>query len=267
MVDQTPSRILFLIAGNAGHGKDSFARRLRTIIEPWTSEVNVTSYAYGIKKILHDNYGVPWEILEGDKDVKENSYVYIGTDKTDITVRRALQKIGQFHRETFGATCWAASALTRCKQSDARVSIITDARHPAEEIHWIGEQARNSGFLVLPIRIRRSSVPVIADHPSESLILDEPDASFSFVVENEGSLEDLHKVAEQIACAAIFLQKTGKKRLKKKDAAYVLRTPDNGTLYEPFADEDEAKLLHSVHAHLPLEAVTFDLLKGTACGH
>jgi hypothetical protein len=262
MAEQAPSRILFLIAGNAGHGKDTFARFLNEIIEPWTS-VHTTSYAYGIKKILHDNFGVPWSILEGDKDVKENSYVYVGNEKTDLTIRRALQKIGQFHRETFGATCWAASALTRCKQSVARVSIITDARHPAEEIHWISEQAGAAGFLPISVLVRRASVPVIADHPSESLILAEPDGSFSLIIENDASLADLRKVAEQVACAAILLQKTGKKKLKKKDAAYIIRK-DDLVMHEPFTEADAANYADGPYK---IERVSFDLLKGAACGH
>jgi hypothetical protein len=263
MAEQVPSRILFLIAGNAGHGKDTFARFLKEIIAPWT-EVHTTSYAYGIKKILHDNYNVPWEILEGDKDVKETSYIYVGAEKTGLTVRRALQKIGQFHRETFGATCWAASALTRCVQSSARASVITDARHPAEEIHWISKQSEVAGFLPIPVRVRRKSVAVLADHPSESLILSEPDGSFSFVVENDGGLEDLRKMAEQVACAAVTLQKNGKRKLKKKDVAFLVRRPDGQTAYEPLS-ESEASLL-AVPPNT-IERVDFDLLKGAACGH
>lgn len=262
MSEQSPSKIMLLIGGSAGHGKDTFARFLKEIITPWT-EVHTTSYAYGIKKILHDNYNVPWEILEGDKDIKESSFIHVGAEKTDLTVRRALQKIGQFHRETFGTTCWAASALTRCQQSPARVSVITDARHPAEEIHWISKQAEAAGFLPIPIRVRRASVPVIADHPSESLILAEPDASFSFVIENDGSLDALRKVAEQVACAAVLLQKTGKKRLKKKEAAYIIRK-DEVAMYEPFTETDAA---HYASGPYKIEKILFDLLKGAACGH
>lgn len=260
MAEQSPSRILFLIGGNAGHGKDTFARLLKEIVTPWT-EVHTTSYAYGIKKILHDSFGTPWHLLEGDKDVKENSFIYIGSEKTDLTIRRALQKIGQFHRETFGATCWAASALTRCQQSPARVSVITDARHPAEEIHWISKQAEIAGFLPIPIRVRRASVPVIADHPSESLILAEPDASFSFLVENDGSIDDLCKTASQIACAAVLLQKAGRRRLKKAEAAYIIRK-DDVAMYEPFTEADAA---HYASGPYKIEKIEFNLLKGAAC--
>jgi hypothetical protein len=264
-------KILLIIGGSAGHGKDTLARMVQEIITPWT-EVHTTSYAYGIKKILHDNYGTPWEILEGVKDVKENSFIYIGNQKTDLTVRRALQKIGQFHRETFGATCWAASALTRCQQSNARVSIITDARHPAEEIHWIGAQAQAAGFMPIPIRVRRSCVPVIADHPSESLILAEPDSSFPLLVENEGSLEDLRKMAEQVACAAVILQKTGKKKLKRSGGC-VVRDTTGRLPWEPQLSEEDAEVLVGSAAvfdpqrgPLAFETCEFDLLKGTALG-
>jgi len=272
-----PSKILFLIAGNAGHGKDAFADYLKGVVGHWAS-VYSTAYAYGIKKIVHETYGTPWEILNGNKDVKESSYIYLGGQKTDVTVRRALQNIGQFHRQTFGPTCWAAATLTRCKASQKRICIVTDARHPAEEIHWIGDEAAAAGFLVVPIRVRRSSVDVNPDHPSESLILAESDASFSFIVENDGSLEDLQKAAEQLACAAVILQKTGKKKLKKGDG-FVVRYKFDGHLpYEPQLTLGDADLLREKittevdcreDTEVPLyatEEVKFGLLTGAARG-
>lgn len=270
-----PAKILFLIGGNAGHGKDSFADYLKEIMSLWTGSMGTysTAYAYGIKKIVHETYGTPWEILNGNKDVKESSYIHLGGQKTGVTVRRALQKIGQFHRQTFGATCWAAATLTRCKQMNARICIVTDARHPAEEIHWIGDEAASQGFLVVPVRVRRSSVEVNPDHPSESLILAEPDESFSFIVENDGTLDDLKRAAEQAACAAVLIQKTGKKKLKKKkNNGYVVRAENGFLPYEPTLSAEDADLLcqqlidaegfpHSV------EVVKTDLLKGVASGH
>lgn len=267
-----PSKILFLIAGNAGMGKDTFADYLKAVTTLWTGDAYSTAYAYGIKKIVHETYGTPWEILNGNKEVKENSYIYVGSHKTDVTVRRALQNIGQFHRQTFGPTCWAAATLTRCKASKERICIVTDARHPAEEIHWIGDEAASAGYLVIPIRVTRRSVAVNTDHPSESLIFKEPNESFSFVVENEGTLEDLKKAAEQVACGALILHKTGKKKLKKKDNGFVVRAFDACLPYEPQLTSDEADLLcqqliDSEGFHHSVEPVAFDRLKGAACGN
>lgn len=270
MSDQ-PTKILFLIGGNAGAGKDSFADYLREITALWCGGTYSTAYAYGIKKIVHETYGTPWEILNGNKDVKESSYIYVGSQKTDVTVRRALQKIGQFHRETFGPTCWAAATLTRCKQSGERICIVTDARHPAEEIHWIGDEAASAGYRVIPVRVRRSSVPVNPDHPSESLILAEPDDSFSFIVENDGTLEDLRRAAEQLACAALVLQKTGKKKLKKKDNGFVVRSHAGHLPFEPQLAPDDAdslatRLTTAGGSPFSVEEIKFDLLRGVACG-
>ena len=236
------NKILFLIGGNAGHGKDSFADFLKGITDLWTGTYS-TAYAYGIKKIVHETYGTPWEILNGNKDVKESTYVYMGKQKTKLTVRQALQKIGQFHRETFGPTCWAAATLTRCKRSRERICIVTDARHPAEEIHWIGEQAASEGFLVVPVRIHRESVTVNPDHPSESLILAEPDSSFSFIVRNDSSFDDLRNMAEQVASAAIILLKTGKKKIKKSGAGWNVRHPEGFLPYETLTTLEEAEII------------------------
>jgi len=270
---EQPHKILFLIGGNAGHGKDTFADYLKEVTTLWTNGTYSTAYAYGIKKIVHETYGTPWEILNGNKEVKESSYIHLGGQKTDVTVRRALQKIGQFHRQTFGATCWAAATLTRCKQSGERICIVTDARHPAEEIHWIGDAAASQGFLVVPVRVRRESVPVNPDHPSESLILAEPDDSFSFVVENDGTLEDLKRAAEQVACAAVLMQKSGKRKLPnpKKDLAWVVRAENGYLPHEPTLVAEDAdalcqQLIDAEGFPHSIEVVKFDLLVGAACG-
>jgi hypothetical protein len=265
------NKILFLIGGNAGHGKDTFADYLKEVTTFWTGTYS-TAYAYGIKKIVHETYGTPWEILNGNKEVKESTFVYMGQQKSKVTVRQALQKIGQFHRQTFGATCWAAATLTRCKASGERICIVTDARHPAEEIHWIGDEAASAGFLAVPVKIHRASVPVNADHPSESLILAEPDGSFSFIIENDSTFEDLQRAAEQLACAAVLLQKSGKKKLKKTGNGFVVRAENGYLPFEPQIASDDADLLckESIdregfpHA---VEETKFDLLKGVACGH
>jgi hypothetical protein len=266
---EQPNKILFLIGGNAGHGKDTFADFLREVTVLWTGTYS-TAYAYGIKKIVHDTYGTPWEILNGNKDVKESTFVHMGKQKTEVTVRRALQKIGQFHRETFGPTCWAAATLTRCKQSQERVCIVTDARHPAEEIHWIGDEAASAGFTVVPIRVRRSSIPVNPDHPSESLIVAEPDESFTFIVENDGTLDDLQRAAEQVACAAVILQKTGKKKLKQKNNGFVVRAEQGYLPYEPQLTPGDAdilceRLIDTEGFHHSVEEIKHDLLRGAAC--
>jgi hypothetical protein len=271
-VAEKPNKILFLIGGNAGHGKDTFADYLKEVMILWTG-VYSTAYAYGIKKIVHETYGTPWEILNGNKEVKESSYVHLGGQKTDVTVRRALQNIGQFHRETFGATCWAAATLTRCKKSNERVCVVTDARHPAEEIHWIGDVAASQGFLVIPIRVRRASVPVNPDHPSESLVLAEPDGSFSFLIENDRSLDDLRHAAEQVACAAVLLQKAGKKKLPKKDfLAFTVRAENGYLPYEPTLCAQSAdlmcqRLIDTEGFHHNVEVLKLDRLQGVACGH
>jgi len=264
-----PSNILFLIGGNAGHGKDTLAEFLQHYATLWC-ETYSTAYAYGIKKILHDTYSVPWEILNANKDVKESTYIYVGRQQTKVTIRRALQSIGQFHRETFGPTCWASATLNRVKKNGARISIVTDARHPAEEIHWIGEEASDAGYVVVPVRIRRPDVPVNPDHPSESLILSEPDSSFSFLIENTGSLEELKRAAEQLLCAAVILQKTGNRKLKKRGNGFVVRADQGFLPYEPVISPDDAEILAKSCIdregfYHGVEELSFDLLKGSAC--
>lgn len=188
---------IIIIGGSAGHGKDSLADRIQHVLTNAGIPSYRTAFAYGIKKILHESYGTPWEILNGVKDVKESTFVTLGGQKTPVTVRRALQGIGQFHRETFGPTCWAAATLNRCLNASERICIVTDARHPAEEIHWMKAQAEVFGHTVTTVRIRRQSVPLNLDHPSEALIAEEPDRTFDVVLENNETLGDLSEHAKR----------------------------------------------------------------------
>lgn len=231
-------RLMIIIGGSAGHGKDSFAERLAKTMVKWCP-VRTDAYAYTIKLICHRTFGTPWHLLNADKETKENTFIRIGKLETAVTIRRALQGIGQYFREMFGATVWANSVLVRARQAQERVHIITDARHPAEEIHWIGEQVEDD-FRVFFVRVRRSSVPVNPDHPSESLILAEPDASFDFLVENEGDLDHLDGMAQQVANATVMLLKTGKKKIKKAGHGWGVFSPDAVQVCEPLLTSDEA---------------------------
>ena len=267
------SKIVLVIGGNAGHGKDTFGEMLQEIFTSWAS-ARLDSYAYTLKEIAHLSLGIPWEILTANKDVKESTFVSIAGEKTEITVRQALQKIGQWNRNTFGYLIWADSVRRRAQFANERVTIVTDARHPKEEIHWMrescGEFAR-----VFVVRVRNSRIAVKRGHPSEDLIVDEPDKSFDFLVENEGTLNDLQIQAQELACAMVVLVKNGRKKIKRKEHGWGVFNDSGRMVCEPLLSQDDAESaarhydettasLQPMGPH-SIRELTFNRLRGEAC--
>lgn len=191
------SEIVVLVAGNAGHGKDSFAEFLREAISERCS-VRVDAYAWALKQCVHLKTGIPMAILMATKEIKE-SFI---DPLTKRTVRKLLQDEGEDTRQRYGHLVWAWGTAERARVATDRVTIVTDARHPKEEVHWMKQ--RCSEFArVFSVRVVRSSVPVIRGHPSEDFIADEPDSSFDFIIRNDSSLDDLRRSAAELSRAIL----------------------------------------------------------------
>jgi hypothetical protein len=265
-------KLMCIIGGSAGHGKDTFGEMVHEIFDSWAS-ARLDSYAYTLKEIAHISLGIPWETLTANKDVKESTYVHIAGEKTEITVRQALQKIGQWNRNTFGYLIWADSVRRRSQFASERVTIVTDARHPEEEIHWM-RKACGEFAHVFVVRVRNSRIPVTRGHPSEDLIADEPDKSFDFLVENEGTLDDLRVQAQQLACALVVMSKKGKKKVAVEGDGWFVVCPDGAVPYEPLLTPRDAAVLangatkaccDSDEPHRVIQS-TYRQLAGGACG-
>lgn len=254
------NKILVLIAGNAGHGKDTLGEFLQDIFEPWTS-VRHDYFAYTLKLFAHQALGTPWHLLNGDKQVKESTTFEVCGEDTGVTLRSGLQDIGHFFRERFDRRVWANSVRLRAKNSPERVTVVTDCRHPEEEIHWMRETCCEFANVYI-IRIRNSAVPVIRGHPSEDQIADAEDSEFDFIIENDGTVEDLHEAALQVASAIVLLNKTSKKRLAKKARGWLVCDVEGRPKYEPLLSEDDALTLVHAGEGYHLREVSFDRLKG-----
>jgi hypothetical protein len=238
-VADQPNKLVILIAGNAGAGKDTLTEALSNGLYHWAS-LRTDAYAYGIKLVVHQSLGVPWHILNADKAVKESTYVEVAGQPT-LTVRETFQRIGEFYRQTFGKLVWASSTRRRAELAPERITIISDARHPEEEIHWMREHCEFAQR-VFVVRIRNSRVPVKRGHPSEDHIADEPDSTFDFIVENEGSLDDLDVAAGELANAIVLLAKSGRKKVKRKGDGWGVFNDSGIQVCEPLTSEDDAKV-------------------------
>ena len=263
VVADEPNKIVLLIAGNAGAGKSTFGDMLEEIFKRWCP-TRQDSFAYTLKALAHQTTGAPWHLLNADKEVKESTNFEVAGEDTGVTIRKGLQQIGAWFRDGFSKKIWANSVRLRLQSAEERVTIVTDCRHPAEEIFWLRETCSSFAHVYVA-RIRNSRVPVLRGHPSEDLIADEHASSFDFLVDNEGTLEDLQVMANELATAIVTLVKTNKRRVKKSGDGWIV-VGENGDLpYEPQLTRNDALTLACKLGTADIKQATYTHLKGSAC--
>jgi len=248
------NKLLILIGGNAGHGKDTLAEMLAAYLDKWAT-TRTDAYAYTLKLVAHETLGIPWHILNANKEVKESTFVTNWSGEK-ITVRQALQDIGEWFRNRFGHKIWANMVRQRAQLAPERITVVTDARHPDEELHWMKEVCDEFAW-VFTVRVRRESVPIKRGHPSEDKIADEPDSSFDFIIENERDFVWLKFAALELACAVVLLCKTGKKKIKAEGDGWLVV----GAAHEPLTQDDCAAFEVGPNAQ-NLKQITYTHLKG-----
>jgi len=241
MADLARNKVLILIGGCAGHGKDTVGDMLlergRFLLD--RESLRTDAYAWTLKQVVHLKTGIPWDLLTATKDVKE-VWTWPQNGKT---IRQLLQDEGESSRHYYGHEVWADAVLARAKAASERISIITDARHPLQEIHGIRERADFAD--VFAIRVRNPRVPIKRGHPSEDLIADEPDETFDFLLENTGTLEDLKVRVEDVLDAIMLLVQSGKKKLSTKSPQgwAVLTNGERGWPYTTRAEAEDVRSL------------------------
>jgi hypothetical protein len=112
--------------------------------------------------------------------------------KSQIEVRRLLQNLGVGARKTFGSNFWVDQAMRRIKSPNV---VITDVRFK-NEADWL---RMNYAELW---RVRRNGVTAVNNHVSEHDLDDYP---VDYVVDNEGSIEDLSTLIHE-RCQNLILK-------------------------------------------------------------
>lgn len=114
--------------------------------------------------------------------------------KAHPEVRRLLQRLGtEAGREILGENVWVEHARKKIAAIDGPV-VVTDTRFP-------NELDVGSGLdrAVVPVRIERPGLESDDLHPSETALDDHP---FTLRIINSGTVEDLHRMADDVASLA-----------------------------------------------------------------
>ena len=182
-----------VLSGQCGNGKDELANHLASILNQTTAETwTRNAFAYGVKKIYCETFGVTIDFLEKWKRIDE------APPGMQMPVRKALQFIGDGFRQ-IKSNIWIELAL----RDEGKNKIISDGRYFNEAI----ATRKQGGYNILVWRPghenndpnpSESQIKVVVDwckanmSTSGPIITDEhPMALYDFFMINDGTIKDL----------------------------------------------------------------------------
>jgi hypothetical protein len=201
------------VSGKARSGKNVFAEFLAAEIFRRTGEAYILmAYADELKKMVQREFDLSWGQLWGDeKETLDKRYIKpekpyscgVGKDgplpDRYWTGREIMQSYGEFHR-SIEWNFWVRKLFSIIEEKEYKNVIITDVRYP-NEVDPVIERGGYHVRITRPVdnKIHRPT------HASE-ISLDTP-YKVDFGVTNAGTLDDLKKLAGDIASGLIQLEK------------------------------------------------------------
>lgn len=216
-------KTIILLSGHMRSGKNTFADFMIPILKAHGVSVTQDSFANGVKNGSKEDFNNLIKYINGHIDrIKAQIGVLFNLDKItpqatlglvyglldqlktvdsnwfedkNMITRLLLQAYGtEIFRNRVDEDWWANQFKNKFMKSDSQITIATDCRFPGE-IDIFNEL---NEYNVITIRINRdvkNSIDII-NHPSE-IALDRW-TSWNYVIENNGTLQDLHDSANVI---------------------------------------------------------------------
>jgi hypothetical protein len=173
-----------LFAGNAGHGKDTAADMLATVVRARGVTVERMAFADPIKQLAVHLLGIPPEVSYGTQQDKLDFEVY------GKSARHWLQWIGtEMARNQIHTDIWVHRFAEKALGSANQLIVGSDCRF-RNEMSVMREMLRSKMDLRI-IKIVNPRVPVNLAHQSESEVYHIPDEEFDLVIRNTKDLKDL----------------------------------------------------------------------------
>lgn len=181
------------LTGKARAGKDTFGRMLATeLFRLDRIRFVLIAYANELKRRCQNDFDLSYDQLWGDnKEVPDSRYPKRGSDSSFLSAREILQAYGEFFR-TIDNNFWVNRLFDTIKSKKYKSVIITDIRHPNE-----ADPVREVGGIIIRINRPNNELKIHGtNHISETAMDDYvPD----FFVDNSGTLDDLKKMARDMA--------------------------------------------------------------------
>jgi len=195
--------MIIAVAGKARSGKNVFAEFLASELYKRTGEAYVLmAYADELKRMVQREFDLSWDQLWGEEKEVEDKRYRRWTDKDEEvywTGREIMQAYGEFHR-SIDWNFWVRKLFLIADEKEYKNIIVTDVRYPNE----VDPILERGGY---HIRVNRPASDKIhgLTHSSETS-LDAP-YKVDFAISNSGSLDDLKKLAGDIASGLTQLEK------------------------------------------------------------
>jgi len=209
------------LAARARVGKNTFAEYLKDIfIKKHDLGFNEMAFANILKQMCADSFDLTYDQLWGDN--KEESTVFkkpgssqgAAVEYSDgrglppwyWTPREIMQEVGSFYR-SIDSNYWVRALDNNIKNCNNKNIIITDVRHINE-----CEYVKKNGIL---IRLLRSSADTIhgMSHESETALDCKDSSYFDIEINNDGTLDDFYKAAENTVEALLVTNNIKQGRL------------------------------------------------------
>jgi hypothetical protein len=186
------------ISGKMNAGKDTLADMLIGTFSVTHPEIICKKYSFArvLKNIAGEAFGVWDPSLFDSREFKKSFNTF-----WKATNRELLQKVGTAFRETFGTNFWVKRLFGEIASQQPDIAFISDVRYKSEV-----EGIESAGGLV--IRVNRDfsdGSESEQKHTSETELDDYK--GFSFIVKNDGSLEDLSVKATELNASISKLDK------------------------------------------------------------
>jgi len=192
------------VSGKARSGKNVFAEMLAEELHKRTGKAYVMmAYADELKNMAQKEFDISWDQLWGEeKEVEDKRYPKWDEDSGYWTGREMMQFLGESFRR-IDPDFWSKKLFRTIEDKEYGNVIITDVRYPNE----VDPVKERNGY---HIRVNRPSADKVhgSGHSSETS-LDAP-YKVDFTIVNSGTLDDLRKLASDIASGLTQLEKFGR---------------------------------------------------------
>ena len=171
------------ICGKAKSGKNTLAEMIQKKLP--TLSYKQVAFADPVKTIAKTMFpNIPQEYLTGPSEYRKNIIPGAFKDNQPLTVRQLLIDIGTGLGRSYNRNIWIDAFDKNLSSYKEDLLILTDCRF-INEFNYL----KNKGFFI--IKILRNEINFI-NHVSEIEQDSIPLDKFDFVINNEGSLEDLN---------------------------------------------------------------------------
>jgi len=194
-------RVVILISGKAGCGKDTTAELIVKQLEAKEKGVKQLSFAEPMKRIIATTMGILPSTLDTYKN-DTRTYGLVNTRGSNFGVRtdyrRILQRFGtEAMKSEFGKHVWTDLVWDKIRYSKlANIFVVPDWRFK-EELYRLEDKVHQMNDKIIRVRVERDGLVSNATHISEVDLDTEID--FDYIIKNDGiSLINLDKAITEV---------------------------------------------------------------------